>query len=36
MKIRNVFNENELDKESNMQNMHIANSAKLINILVWL
>jgi len=30
--IRNVFNENELDKESNMQNMHIANSDKPINI----
>ena len=30
--IKNVFDEGELDKESNMQKLHIANSDKLVTL----
>lgn len=30
--LRNVFNEGELERESNMQKMHIANSDKLVEL----
>jgi hypothetical protein len=30
--IRNIFKDNEIDKKSNMQKMHIANSDKPVDI----